>query len=292
MQMMNTPSKPFSQPALHSQPAPGRAPTRAVCPPSAKPSQVQCSFFMQGRCTRGSSCKFSHDATDLQKKPRRSRGARPNDKIAERTSSSRRGKNPQHGPEKRWGALVRMYSRDGSGLMTPTEFDMLVRDLQRHYNGSEFSPEVAQSIASYLPAGATVRPADLCAAAKKGAFKFKEADLSETVEAALRYAVEKHPEEGDFHSQQPYQHELSPSLKGLRYQARRGGSLVLIGTRPHSKHLTLPFALRCMNDRCGPTSRTRAGRIHTRPRNKTRGILKLDWCFSSRPHAAAPSPSS
>jgi hypothetical protein len=27
---------------------------------------------------------------------------------------------------------VRMYSRDGSGLMTPTEFDMLVRDLQRH----------------------------------------------------------------------------------------------------------------------------------------------------------------
>merc|ERR1719258_745102 len=121
---MNTPSKPFSQPALHSQPAPGRAPTRAVCPPSAKPSakpsQVQCSFFMQGRCTRGSSCKFSHDATDLQKKPRRSRGARPNDKIAERTSSSRRGKNPQHGPEKRWGALVRMYSRDGSGLMTPT----------------------------------------------------------------------------------------------------------------------------------------------------------------------------
>merc|ERR1719183_3496146 len=167
---MNTPSKPFSQPALHSQPAPGRAPTRAVCPPSAKPSQVQCSFFMQGRCTRGSSCKFSHDATDLQKKPRRSRGARPNDKIAERTSSSRRGKNPQHGPEKRWGVLV--------------------RDLQRHYNGSEFSPEVAQSIASYLPAGATVRPADLCAAAKKGAFKFKEADLSETVEAALRYAVE------------------------------------------------------------------------------------------------------
>ena len=77
-----------------------------------------------------------------------------------------------------------MYSRDGGGLMTPTEFDMLVRDLQRHYNGSEFSPEVAQSIASYLPAGATVRPADLCAAAKKGAFTFKDADLSETVEAA------------------------------------------------------------------------------------------------------------
>ena len=209
----------------------------------AKRGAPQCSFFAQGRCTRGDSCKFSHDVAE---KKRRARGSRPNATMAAE-QTSRGTKIQQHG-DKRWGALVRLYAHDGndSGLMTPTEFDMFVRDLQLHYNGSEFSAQIAQSIASHFPAAATVRPADLCAAAKKGAFKFEGADLSESVEAALRAAAEQYPEGGDFHSQQQYQHELLPSLKGLLYQARRGGPLVLIDdARPHSKHLTRPSALRC-----------------------------------------------